>query len=116
VAPAEDGRVDRVLSMARRTADQHVQDARREAEEVLASARAEAGDIAGEARLRADVVEGEARRGHAEAMSNLSTARGALLEEIDRLGRLARGYQEALAGHIDHQLKQLGGDQDPRDD
>jgi DivIVA domain-containing protein len=109
--PEEDGRADRVLTMARRTADQHVRDAHREADEVVSSARSEAGDITGDARLRADVVEGDARRSHAAAMNDLAAAREAALGEIDRLGRLAKGYQEALASHFDHQLKTLGGDQ-----
>jgi DivIVA domain-containing protein len=108
-----EGRTDRVLTMARSTADRHMREARQEADEVMDSARAEAGEITGDARSRADVVEGDARRGHAAAMGDLAEARAAALGEIDRLDRFAKGYQEALASHFDHQLKTLGGEGTP---
>jgi len=104
---------DRVLTMAQRTADEHMRDARQESEVVLSEAREEAERITGEARLEAGAIEGDARRDHAEAMDDLAARRAALLDEIDRLGRLAQGYQAALAGHISARLDHANGRPDP---
>jgi DivIVA domain-containing protein len=98
-----------VLMMAQRTADDHMRDARRESEALLADARDKSQQITVEAQVKAETIEGDARRNHAEFVTSLEAKRAALLEEIDRLGRLAQSYQAALAGHLTQQVQELDG-------
>jgi DivIVA domain-containing protein len=102
-----DERNSPVLMMAQRTADEHMRDARQESEALLAAARSKSEQITSEARLNAGSIEGDARRNHSDAMTSLGAKRAALLEEIDRLGQLAQGYQSALEGHLTQQLQEL---------
>ncbi|MET0414908.1 MAG: DivIVA domain-containing protein [Actinoplanes sp.] len=109
-APAANDIDDRnspVLMMAQRTADDHMRDARQEAESLLAAARSKSEQISSEAQLKAGTIEGDARRNHTEAMASLSTKRAALIDEIERLGQLAQGYQAALDSHLTQQLQEL---------
>jgi len=91
----------RVLLMAQRTADDHVNDARREGESVLAEARVKAERTVQEAQGKAEVVEREAHERHQQAVGSLDRKRSELLEEISGLTGLAKDYrnrlQEALA-------------------
>ena len=96
-----------VLMMAQRTADEHMRDARQEADSLLATARSKSEQITSEAQLKAGTIEGDARRNHSEAMATLSTKRAALIDEIERLGQLAQGYQAALDSHLTQQLQEL---------
>ncbi len=105
--PADEERLARVLMMAQRTADEHMRDAQREVDQLIADAQLKAEQITSEAQLKAGTIEGDARRNHTEAINNLQTERAALLDEIERLGQLARGYQEALESHLTHQLEEL---------
>jgi DivIVA domain-containing protein len=98
---------DRVLAMAQRTADDHMRDAHHESSELLSEARAQSDRITGDARQQAGRIEGDAQRQHTEAMASLDSKRGAMLDEIDQLGRLAQGYQSALDSHLSQQLQQL---------
>jgi cell division septum initiation protein DivIVA len=93
-----------VMMMAQRTADDHLEDARRESEAMLNAARDQSAQITTEAQRSADDTEGDARRRHAEAISNLEIERAAVLDEIDRLRRLAESYQAALREHVEAQL------------
>jgi DivIVA domain-containing protein len=102
-----DERNSPVLMMAQRTADEHMRDARQESEALLAAARTKSEQITSEARLTAGSIEGDARRNHSDAMTSLGAKRAALLEEIDRLGALAQGYQSALESHLAQQLQEL---------
>nr|WP_213003374.1 DivIVA domain-containing protein [Actinoplanes consettensis] len=106
-SPADEDRLARVLMMAQRTADDHMRDAQREVEALIADAQVKAEQITSEAQLKAGTIESDARRNHTEAINNLQTQRAALLDEIERLGQLARGYQEALESHLTHQLSEL---------
>jgi DivIVA domain-containing protein len=107
VSPDGDDRHARVLMMAQRTADQHMHDAKQEADALLSNIRAKTEQITSEAELKADTIEGDARRNHSAAMNSLAAKRAAMLDEIDRLDELARGYKTALNNHITHQLQEL---------
>ena len=99
----------RVLMMAQRTADDYLRGARDEVDAVLATARDDSDQITADAQLKARTIEGDARRNHAEAMQSLESKRAALLDEIDRLGRLAQDYQAGLQNHVAKQLQDLDG-------
>jgi DivIVA domain-containing protein len=107
VSAADDDRTARVLMMAQRTADDHMRDAQRESEALLAAAQDKTQQITSEAQLKAGTIEGDARRNHTEAMNSLGAKRAAMLDEIDRLDQLARGYQQALNDHVTQQLAEL---------
>ncbi|BEL06858.1 DivIVA domain-containing protein [Actinoplanes sichuanensis] len=109
IAPADDGRHLRVLAMAQRTADEHLNDARRESDEIIATARDKAEQLAAEARARAADIEGDARRRHAEAMDGIAGRRAALIDEVEQLSGLATHYRQALSRHVDHQLEGTEG-------
>ncbi|MGK5682723.1 DivIVA domain-containing protein [Actinoplanes sp. URMC 104] len=104
---AADGKESPVLAMARRTADEHMRDARAEADALIGAAQGESDKITGDAQLTASTIESDARRKHTEAMNGLVDKRNALLDEIDKLGRLAQTYQQALADHVTRQLSEL---------
>jgi DivIVA domain-containing protein len=96
-----------VLMMARRTADDHMRDARAEADTLIETAQGESDKITSDAQLTASTIESDARRKHTEAMNGLVDKRNALLDEIDKLGRLAQTYQQALGDHVQRQLQEL---------
>ena len=102
-----EGKVSPVLMMAQRTADDHLRDAQRESEALLAEARTRAAKLASEAELKATTLESEARRNHSDSINSIEIERAALLDEIDRLGRLAESYRAALEGHVNQQLQDL---------
>ncbi|MBG0565992.1 DivIVA domain-containing protein [Actinoplanes aureus] len=108
-APAGPGdeRDVRVLMMAQRTADEYLRDAERESDNVLAGAQEQADKLITEARDRAGTMESDAQRSHAQAMASLASGRADMLDEIDRLGRFARGYQEALHQHVAARLRDV---------
>jgi DivIVA domain-containing protein len=103
----DDDRNARVLMMAQRTADEHMRDAQREVEALLDAARGKADQLTAEAQMKAGTIESDARRNHAEAMDSLVEKRAALIDEIDKLGQLAKGYQQALTNHVTQQLMDL---------
>ena len=105
--PSEGSGSSRVLAMAQRTADGHMHDARLESEALLSAARGKSEQITSDAQLKASTLESDARRNHTEAMNSLENKRAALLDEIDRLGQLARSYQAALDNHLTRQLEEL---------
>lgn len=104
---AADGQDSPVLMMARRTADEHMRDARSEADTVISAAQAESDKVSSDAQLAAGTIESDARRKHTEAMNTLGDKRAELLNEIDKLGRLAQTYQQALGDHVSRQLQEL---------
>jgi DivIVA domain-containing protein len=103
----DDDRNSRVLMMAQRTADDHMRDAQHESDTLLSTARSKADQLTREAQQKAGSIEGDARRNHSEAMNSLGTKRAAVLDEIERLGQLARSYQSALNDHVTAQLMEL---------
>jgi DivIVA domain-containing protein len=112
VAVGDDDRNSRVLMMAQRTADDHMRDAERESEALLTTARSKSEQIVSEAAIKAGTMESDARRNHSEAMNSLGAKRAAMLDEIDRLEQLARGYQSALSSHVTQQLQELNSASD----
>jgi cell division septum initiation protein DivIVA len=100
-------RVAPVLMMARRTADDHLHEAELASEALLSESREEAAMLTSEAQLTAAALENDARRDYTDAINGIEVERAALLDEIDRLGRLAESYRSALRGHLIEQLQDL---------
>jgi DivIVA domain-containing protein len=99
----------RVLMMAQRTADDHVNDARREADKLLSDARSKAEEVTREARAKADALERDARQRHQEAMGGLDAKRTALQKHIDELKQFEREYRTRLKAYLESQLRDLEG-------
>jgi DivIVA domain-containing protein len=99
----------RVLAMAQRTADSHVDDARREADSMLSDARSTAQQLTGEARAKADALGRDARQRHQEAMGGLDTKRTAAQEQIEDLEAFEREYRSRLRAHVESQVRDLDG-------
>ena len=107
--PAPGDRIAPVLMMAQRTADDHLRDAEQTTAKLLADARDKAAKVTSEAQLKAKTMESDARRNHTDSINSIEIERAALLDEIDRLGRLAESYRTALRGHITQQVQDLDG-------
>jgi DivIVA domain-containing protein len=99
----------RVLMMAQRTADDHVNDARREADKLLTEARSKAEEVTRDARAKADALERDARQRHQEAMGGLDAKRTALQKHIEELKQFEREYRTRLKAYLESQLRDLGG-------
>jgi DivIVA domain-containing protein len=99
----------RVLMMAQRTADDHVNDARREADKLLGDARAKAEEVTRDARAKADALERDARQRHQEAMGGLDAKRTALQKHIEELKQFEREYRTRLKAYLESQLRDLDG-------
>src|SRR5688572_22177955 len=99
----------RVLMMAQRTADDHVNDARREADKLLADARAKAEEVTRDARAKADALERDARQRHTDAISGLDAKRTALQKHIEELKQFEREYRTRLKAYLESQLRDLEG-------
>ena len=99
----------RVLMMAQRTADDHVNDARREADKLLTEARSKAEEATRDARAKADALERDARQRHQEAMGGLDAKRTALQKHIEELKQFEREYRTRLKAYLESQLRDLSG-------
>ncbi len=99
----------RVLMMAQRTADDHVNDARREADKLLTDSRSKAEEVTREARAKADALERDARQRHQEAMGGLDAKRSALQQHIETLKQFEREYRTRLKAYLESQLRDLEG-------
>src|SRR5439155_26824167 len=99
----------RVLMMAQRTADDHVNDARREADKLLSDARTKAEEVTRDARAKADALERDARQRHQEAMGGLDAKRTALQKHIEELKQFEREYRTRLKAYLESQLRDLDG-------
>ena len=97
----------RVLMLAQRTADEHVEEARREADKLLSDARAKADELTRDARSKAEALEREARQRHQEAMGGLDAKRSALQKHIEELKAFEREYRTRLKAYLDSQLRDL---------
>jgi DivIVA domain-containing protein len=93
---------DRVLAMAQRTAEQHVQDAFQESEQVLGEARQESEQLVEQALLTARDIEQDALRRDDEAAAQLTERRSALQHEVAELTELAENYRAGLADDVRH--------------
>jgi DivIVA domain-containing protein len=99
----------RVLMMAQRTADDHVNDARREADTLLSDARTKSEELTREARSKAEALERDARQRHQEAMGGLDAKRSALQKHIEELKQFEREYRTRLKAYLESQLRDLDG-------
>ena len=99
----------RVLMMAQRTADDHVNDARRESDKLLSDARGKAEEVTRDARAKADALERDARQRHQEAMGGLDAKRTALQKHIEELKQFEREYRTRLKAYLESQLRDLDG-------
>jgi len=99
----------RVLMMAQRTADDHVNDARRESDKLLSDARSKAEEVTRDARAKADALERDARQRHQEAMGGLDAKRTALQKHIEELKQFEREYRTRLKAYLESQLRDLDG-------
>jgi DivIVA domain-containing protein len=99
----------RVLTMAQRTADSHIDDARREADSLLSDARSTARQLTGEAGAKADALERDARQRHQEAMGGLDARRTAAQRQIDELKAFEREYRSRLKAYVESQVRDLEG-------
>src|SRR5512142_2869471 len=99
----------RVLMMAQRTADDHVNDARREADKLLSEARTKSEEVTRDARAKADALERDARQRHQEAMGGLDAKRTALQKHIEELKQFEREYRTRLKAYLESQLRDLSG-------
>jgi DivIVA domain-containing protein len=97
----------RVLMLAQRTADEHVEEARREADKLLSEARANADELTRDARSKAEALEREARQRHQEAMGGLDAKRAALQKHIEQLKAFEREYRTRLKAYLESQLRDL---------
>jgi DivIVA domain-containing protein len=97
----------RVLMLAQRTADEHVEEARREADKLLSDARAKADELTRDARSKAEALEREARQRHQEAMGGLDAKRAALQKHIEELKAFEREYRTRLKAYLESQLRDL---------
>jgi DivIVA domain-containing protein len=99
----------RVLTMAQRMADDHVDDARREADKLLSDARATAEEVIRRARSDADALERDARQHFQEALEGLAANRTAMQTHIEELKDFERRYRTRLKAYLEGQLRDLGG-------
>jgi DivIVA domain-containing protein len=99
----------RVLMMAHRTADDHVNDARRVADKLLADARSKSEEVTRVARAKADALERDARQRHTDAISGLDAKRTALQKHIEELKQFEREYRTRLKAYLESQLRDLEG-------
>jgi DivIVA domain-containing protein len=115
---AQDGRIVdgdsrqqalRVLTMAQRTADDHVGDARREADKILADARSTAEEVTRQAQSNAGALERTARQRHQAATDGLAAKRSAIQKHIEELKEFERDYRTRLNAYLEGQLRDLGG-------
>jgi DivIVA domain-containing protein len=100
---------ERVLAMAQRTADDHLQDADQQSHELLAEAQQRSEQVIRDARAAAEDVERVAQRRHREATAALQTKRTDLLREIDELTHFAEDYRVALESSMVRQQQHLEG-------
>jgi DivIVA domain-containing protein len=108
---AESG--DRVLAMARRTADQHLDDAERESRELIAEARQRSERLARETRDAVNSIEENTRRRQEEAETELQARHDAAVRDIAEMTRFVEDYHAALADQVVRQQRHLAGPDGP---
>ncbi|MGH8791371.1 MAG: DivIVA domain-containing protein [Stackebrandtia sp.] len=99
----------KLLMVAQRTADDHLDSARTEAESVLTEARTQAEEMVTEARTQVDALEQEAQQRHQEVMGDLEAKRSALHKHIEELKTFERQYRTRLKAYLESQLRDLTG-------
>ena len=112
----------RLLMVAQRTADEHLEDSRREAdtlvteaqreaESMVTEARTQAEDLVGQARDKAERLEIEAEQERQKVMGALENKRASLLKHIEELKTFEREYRTRLKLYLESQLRDLNGQQ-----
>jgi DivIVA domain-containing protein len=99
----------RVLTVAQRTAEDHVDDARREADKLLSDARATAEEVVRRARSNADGLKRDAGQRRQEALGGLAADRTAVQTHIEGLKDFERGYRTGLKAYLESQLRDFRG-------
>lgn len=99
----------RLLMVAQRTADEHLDSARSEADTVLTDARTQSEEMVTQARTQAETMEREAKQRHQEIMGNLEAKRSALHKHIEELKTFERQYRTRLKAYLESQLRDLTG-------
>lgn len=99
----------RLLMVAQRTADEHLESARNEADSVLNDARTQSEEMVTQARTQAETLEREAKQRHQEIMGNLEAKRSALHKHIEELKTFERQYRTRLKAYLESQLRDLTG-------
>ncbi|HIV58067.1 MAG TPA: DivIVA domain-containing protein [Candidatus Stackebrandtia faecavium] len=99
----------RLLMVAQRTADDHLDSARTEADTVLKEARTQADDLVSQARSKAETMDREAQQRNVEVMNNLEAKRSALHKHIEELKTFERQYRTRLKAYLESQLRDLTG-------
>ncbi|GIF26626.1 DivIVA domain-containing protein [Actinoplanes tereljensis] len=107
-APVADNS-EAMLSMAQRTADDHMRHAHEESNALINEARERSERTTDEARKLAGDIESNARRHHQEAAAELGTKRAGLLREIDEMTEFIENYRHALRDHVTRQGQLLDG-------
>ncbi len=98
----------RMLTMAQRTAEDHVDDARREADRLLSEAQASAAELVRRARSNADGLERDAGQRVRETLAGLTANRTAVQTHIEELKAFEHRYYTGLKAFLDGQLRNLG--------
>jgi DivIVA domain-containing protein len=105
---------DRVLAMARRTADDYMNESDQKSRELISEARERSAQLAREARDLATGIEEDAQRRYREAEANLQATHAAMIKEIAELTTFAENYRAALEQHVVRQAQLLeGAEPDP---
>ena len=99
----------RMLEVAQRNADEHVNEARRAADTVLSQATTKAAQLVSEAQLRASTIVADARHAHAEAVAGLEVKRAAALDEINQLREAVERHRALLAADMTQRLAEFTG-------
>ena len=100
-APSAD--TGRVLTLAHRTAEQHLDSAHEQAHDLLREARDQSDRIAETARRAAHDLAEDSQRRHNGAVAETQDRRTALQREIGELTEFAGNYRAALESHIRRQ-------------
>jgi cell division septum initiation protein DivIVA len=94
-----------------RDAQAHAHNVRREAEKILTDARAAAGQINEDAQANADHLNLQARQRFDDVVGSLGTKREALQQQIEALEQFDREYRQRLTTFMQGQLRALWVDQ-----
>jgi DivIVA domain-containing protein len=100
---------DGVMSLARRTADDHLHRAGEESQALIADARQRSERMTREAFTLARDIERDADRHRDETIAAVRTGREGLLRQIDELSRFAADYRKALSENMLRQVDRITG-------
>lgn len=108
-APVKEVVPERVLMMARNTAEAYVREAQDKSRELLTEARERAGRTLREAGEAVATIDRKAHERENEAVAELTAGRARLVREIDEMSRFAADYQGAMERHLHRQAQLIDG-------